>query len=625
DEILKEILVYGEGGYSDMLFSSQRNTAISLQTILDASKKTDAKQEIVNVLSQAFSESDVRSDEIEQAINQKIDEIAGKHWDIERCMPTRKIGRWSAGLGEIHKAYYDLEDAKAVLEMITSLEKEADNATNDYNVKDNDVHIASDNYDNFHKYASQLTLQSERYKTIERLDKEITKIKEILITWPQYKDMLQKATTLKTEKEQCDLFQKYEMGKSITNEINILQNNLTNKQCPTNREINEVKIAQRKITTLENKLCGMNLSANIKMFGSNTINITSLRTGKPLDIISDLTSINEAVKISIPDVMEMNLSPADVNVVEIETSIAEQKQIINDIFNRYEVDSLDNLEQLSLKIIESKTKMEMLKSRLSLVLGESNYSELESQISIITHKVHSKEEIEKDIKVLCANNDIDRFITTKETIILGYEKEYGSIESLKTKAYELETELNHVKDSLKALQDIPEEYLNIKNPEEYLTSLQNELKSKQAIREKALTEKSAAISKLENYKDNLSSDPNNDVETAERIFNERKSQLNHWLHIAQVFKEQKQNIQNNPMQDIADSFMHYLNVISNGKVSSEFPDEEKLNINIYSDKNLLDYNKLSEGTKDTVSLAFRLAVLDHLFPDGNGIIIFDDP
>ena len=38
-----------------------------------------------------------------------------------------------------------------------------------------------------------------------------------------------------------------------------------------------------------------------------------------------------------------------------------------------------------------------------------------------------------------------------------------------------------------------------------------------------------------------------------------------------------------------------------------------------------DYKKLSEGTKDTVSLAFRLAVLDHLFPQGGGVIVLDDP
>ena len=79
------------------------------------------------------------------------------------------------------------------------------------------------------------------------------------------------------------------------------------------------------------------------------------------------------------------------------------------------------------------------------------------------------------------------------------------------------------------------------------------------------------------------------------------------------------------MQDIAESLLHYLKAITGGKVSSEFPEADKLNMNIYSDDRLLDYGKLSEGTKETVSLAFRLAVLDHLFPEGGGVIVLDDP
>ena len=97
------------------------------------------------------------------------------------------------------------------------------------------------------------------------------------------------------------------------------------------------------------------------------------------------------------------------------------------------------------------------------------------------------------------------------------------------------------------------------------------------------------------------------------------------MHIAEVFKEQKENIHDNPMQDLAERFTYNLSVISGGKVESDFPEADKLNMNIYSDNKLLDYGKLSEGTKETVSLAFRLAVLDHLFPEGGGVIVFDDP
>lgn len=59
-----------------MLCSSQRNTDTSLQTILDASQKTDAKRELTDAVSQAFAEEDgISVDAIEQAINAKIEEI----------------------------------------------------------------------------------------------------------------------------------------------------------------------------------------------------------------------------------------------------------------------------------------------------------------------------------------------------------------------------------------------------------------------------------------------------------------------------------------------------------------------------------------------------------------------
>ena len=165
--------------------------------------------------------------------------------------------------------------------------------------------------------------------------------------------------------------------------------------------------------------------------------------------------------------------------------------------------------------------------------------------------------------MVCGSNDIARFITAKETILEGYRRDFGGINDLKAKAFDLNEELSKARDSVPDTTIIPAEYLSIADPDAHLKRFRN-----------ALIEK---------------------------------------------------NLQANPMQDIAESFMHYLDVISGGKVSTEFPEADKLVMQIYSDNRLLDYGKLSEGTKETIFLAFRLAVLDHLFPDGGGVIVFDDP
>lgn len=625
DEILKEALLYGEGVYSDMLFSSQRNTDVSLQTILDASKKTNAKQEITDAVSQAFAESDgISVDAIEQAIMAKIDDIAGKHWDFDREVPARKAGRWSNGLGEILKAYYVLEDAKAVLEEISRLESEADRAAGDYTDKDNAARIAEEAYNNFNTFSSRLAVQSERKKAIERIDKELLKIAEVLANWPKLTEDLERSKTLQNEKANRDLLDKYDAAKAIHAELTELKKYIPPYQ-PTDAEIMQVKTAQRGISSLENKLCGMNITAAINMLGGNDVEITSVRTGEAVDVSDGIASITEAVKITVPGVMEMQLSPADVDVSAIEEQLAEQQEIVDKILGRYKVETLADIEDLAKTINDTKSKIENANSRLEMLLGSTTYDELEVAAKAITAEIRSKEAVENDILFVCGSNDIARFITTKETIVDGYISEYGSINDLKAKAFDLEVELKKAKDSVSGAEDIPAEYLSITDPDAHLESLQNDLKFKQSLRETALTSKTAAASKLESYKENINGDPVADMEKAERIFEEQKALLNHWLHIAEVFKAQKENIHDNPMQDIADRFTHYLSVISGGKVSSEFPEADKLNMNIYSDNKLLDYGKLSEGTKETVSLAFRLAVLDHLFPDGGGVIVFDDP
>lgn len=626
DEILREVLLYGEGVYSDILFSSQRNTDVSLQTILDASKKSDAKQEITDAVSQAFAETDgISVDAIEQAITAKVDEIAGKHWDFDREAPVRKAGRWANGLGEILKAYYASEDARAVLAEISRLESEADRAADEYIAKDGAVQKAEDLFNRFNTFASRLAVQSERKKAIDRIEKEISKITEVLANWPKMTESLEKAKTLQYQKTGRAVLDKYETAKKISDEIAVLETGVVNKACPTAAEISQIKSAQRNISSLENKLCGMNITAAVNILNGNQVAVTSLRTGETIDISGGIASITEAVKITVPGVMEMQLSPADVDVAFVETQLSEQKTVISGIYEKYGVASLEDLESLAKNIADCKAKLENTNNRLNLLLGSTSFEELEAEATAITGDIRSKDEIESDISALCGRTDISAFITKIETVIDGYVADYSSINDLKAKAFDLDAELKKARDSLSGAEDIPAEYLGISDPDAYLESLQNDLKSKQSRREAALTSKTAAASKLESYKENLSGDPTSEAEKAERIFEETKSLLAHWLHIAEVFKAQKENIHANPMQDIADRFAHYLGVISGGKIESDFPEADKLNMNIYSDNKLLDYGKLSEGTKETVSLAFRLAVLDHLFPGGGGVNVFDDP
>lgn len=627
NEFLREALIYGEGVYSDILFSSQRNTDISLETILDASKKTETKQDIVDAVSQAFAESNgISVDAIEQAINAKIDEIAGKHWDFDREAPVRRNPRYSNGLGEILKAYYALEDAKKVLEEISTLERNADSAANFYTAKDTATRIAEEMFNKFNAFSNALIMQKERSQTVLHYENDLKEVNEILNVWPELDKALDKARKLECELKNRKTLNKYEKVKKINDAIKEIEDSVLKIPYPDSDEITTVKTATQKVQLLESKLCGMNITAGIKAFGTDNIIITSARTGEGIEITDNTANITEAVIITVPDVIELQLSPANINLSLIEEEIAKQKKIIDDVLKKYNACSLEELETNGKKAVDAKSQLEREKEKLSFELGGIDFSELEENAKSLSNvAVRDMCDIENDIFDVCGSGDVLKYIIAKETIVKGYADKHGSINDLKVKAFDLNAELKKAKVTVTDAKNIPNEFLNITDPETHLEVLRNDLKSKQASREEALTEKATATSKLESYKENISGDPVAKVEKAERVFEETKSLLYHWVHIAKEFKAQKENIHNNPMQDIADSFTCYLGIISGGKIESEFPEADKLNMNIYSDNKLLDYGKLSEGTKETVSLAFRLAVLDHLFPGGGGVIVFDDP
>lgn len=625
--ILKDILLYGEGVYSELLFSSQRNTDRALQILLDTSKKTDMKDQLTTAVSQAFAESDgITADAVLQAVQDKIDEIVGKHWNIERNAPEKKRGggRWVKELGDIGKAYYGLEDAQNVQKEIAHLEEEADRATREYTDQDMAVQAAQTAYDSFQTYAGRLSVQKNQKALILNIEKELTKMEKVLADWPDLKGKLETAGKLQREQKERELVDRYEAVKKVYDQVKDLEKTLEGMPCPQEAEIDAVKTAQRRISSLENKLCGMNLTASVHMLAGHQIKILSVRTGQPMNLSQDPVSISEAVKIQIPDVMEMELSPADVDVVLVSAQLQEKRQLIREIFDKYSVESLEELEKQARSFSENRLRLETGKRELTGLLGGAVYEELAAEADRCA-LVRTKKEIEQDLCDLCGSRDIDRYITAKETVAEGYVSEYGSIETLIARYHEQTEKLKKEKSAAAGVEDIPEAYRQISDPDIYLSELQEALKKKQRLRETALTEKTACVSRLESYKENIQGDPAEEEEKAERLLEEQKALLNHWLHIREVCKEEKEKIRENPMLDIARGFSHYLGVISAEKVSSEFPEEDKLDMQVYSNDRLMDYGKLSEGTKETVSLAFRLAVLDHLFPEGGGVIVFDDP
>lgn len=621
-ELLKEVLCYGEGVYTELLLSPQSDIGKALENILNNAAKSDSKVEILDVLSQAFAESDgISADAIGEEIDKRIDALAGKHWDESRNVPDRnpRGGRWSRDVGSVMAAYYVLEDAKNRRDALAKKEDSAVQAENDYQQQDSRYLQAREELEAFQQVANQLILRDSMNKQIASLQENLKKREADLRNWPEAETALRRGRELQKEKCQRENLEQYQAVTAILKELDEIDRSILERPCPSDGEIRQVQSALRKITALENKLCGMNLTASMEMLADHQAEIRSIRTGEIVYPEAGKVSLTEAVTITIPGVMNMVLAPANVDVPEIETEIHQLSDANAAIFSRYEVESLESLQEYAVEYQKIQNQVEHIRRRADEKLAGRTLEELKAQL---VETVRTMEQIDEDVAMLCGRTQLDVFVLRQEDKLKALKEEYGNISSLEEKENELEAQIAKLQSQDAG--EIPEEYLAIQDSQGHLRKLQIAKEAQQTRRENALTAKTKAVAEWDAALEALTEDPQQQVQEAMRRFDEEKNLLRHWRHIQSVFEAEKDSIQGNPTATLAESFGRYLDLISGGSICGELPEQGKLDLTIYSKDRLMDFTKLSEGTKDTVSLAYRLAVLDQLFPEGGGIIVLDD-
>ncbi len=624
NDVLSEILGYGEGVYREMLLSPQSSFADNLRNILDQ-KDTETRRALAETVSEAFAESDgITAEILEKKINEKIDELSS-NWDIDAGAPKRKSGggRWAKGIGTVLQALYDWEDAEEEVNELKTLEVSFDRALSEFSAAENVAAKVDGELEEFDKYYDAIRALKSNNDIITRCNNDIERFNTALEDFPRAKDNLKKALALKEEKENRELYDRYVNAKKFSDELKDIKGELNGISCPEDGELDALRYSEREIPRLKNELRGINIDAKIKMLGGNSVKITSLISGSEIALGGENARISEAVRIEIPGVMEMELTPAEVNAVAISSEIAELENKIREIFKKYGCKSTDEVMQLADKYNRLTSSKALAESNLRAVAGDG-FSELEIKAAALID-VRGRAMIDGDIAALCGDSDIGGFIGAKKSEIALFTNEFGSMGELKKRIIERSEELKKAQNAVSAAKSVPEKFRNISDPEDRKNNLKTAAETARRKKEDKLSEKAAAQNALDRFTESHDDDLREKCEGAKRRFDAQATLLERWLHIRGVLSEQREEVVSNPIQTLADSFVKYLGQISGNRITAEFTEPGKPDFKVTGGNCDLDFIKLSDGTKETVYLAFRLAVLDHLFPDGGGIIVLDDP
>lgn len=640
--ILGDILGYGQGVYGEIVFPTQKRSQDAIASIMkEISKKKsdkldDLKGELASVLNQAALETGgISIDKLEVELNNLL-YMYGERWDFELDLPEGGAKRglsnpWksvaytkAAEDGKqaiILRGYYDLKEIEKKQSETLMAEKRVEACKEKLIKAQQNRKNAQENSNKFTGYVSVLSQVNIFKEKLVDLQGRLNEEEQALQDWPRRQELLCKLEELKCKLQQTKLRDLFTEVNKLQEALDRCKKELSSVKAVDSEDIKLLKKLNIQESKLEGQLSGLNLMAKVKKLGDAPINITSARTGKVLEFSGDELAINEAVDILIPDIMELQLMPQGVEFGEVKTALMECNQEINDIFKKYEVDSLEQLEENSARYQCLMMEINSLNERISLKLGDMNWDKLKTDNEELPKEVESELEVKEEIISLCGSDKLTENIAQHSNMVDFYSNKYTSIEKLGNIIALNKQEIAKLNTKLDSLDEIPAEYAEITDADEYNEKLRARIEELENLCQSAQEELKNAELELG---DRTSQEYDEALIEAKQKFESAKETYNHWSNIYQTFTILKESLKGNPSVDIEDKFNSYLEIISKGKVALMDMDD-KLNVKLASGNYALSYDILSEGTKDTVSLAFRLAMLEYIFPEGGGLAIFDDP
>lgn len=680
-QYLRDTLPYQEGIYGEIVFASQKRQLNCVKSIMEGLNRDKAtkdklqqtRETLFSVLNRAALETGgVALDELEKQIEQRLTQY-NAHWDDRMELPEGGVKRgihnkWKKEVGLILQAYYEMEEVRGKLRKAEVDEETCEEITDRIRSLEKEKELRTAEKEEFSGVRTALKTRRILLEKLTDQTERIREMEKVLQEWPKLSEQIAQAQALKEQRNQVTLLRQYEQANQIRINRESAADRLQQMMPVTQEDIDIYRKAQRRKAGLEGKMSGLSLVARIQMEKDMPVHVSQLESGKKLVADGNEFQINAAVEIEIPEVMKMQLLPQDVDVDALREEIKACDVVMNHIMDQYKTDSCDKLEEMKTLYQQCQFEMERLDAQWNQILGGADWESLKKAGEAARQKYslettgemrqseHSLEtageetaheyspetaaytvspeteeqlpnssldpdEIDDRIRALCgAGVSPEEYLGGRKAKQSACEDKYHSIEELKKQKETLEQELGQTQKEADEANQIPDKYKRIPDPDRYLTELNEEVKEL----EEDIRRSNARKNELSRSMDEVAAEEYAELlEEKVQTYEKTRKAYRHWKHISEVFQELKEQSSDNPVQDIEDHFRKYLAEISQDALDASM--DERMEVDLASGTRRLTYDTLSDGTKDTIALAFRLAMLEHLFPEGNGLAVFDDP
>ena len=621
---MKTLLKYGEG-------ANQKTIDSVLEALLGGKLDSDLSAVATSAM---LDMGGISSEKFLNAIDKKMKELEDS-WDWRTDGPKGGRGidnEIERNVGSILKAYYDFEKSRKKLGDLQNKVNAVGKADRAYAKAQAKYEEAEGALKEFGEYYTLLV----NYKNVKALhgnaQGEKQRREDAAEQWPKLLEDLKKARKLEQELARAEVIDLWEKIRRIKEQEAEAKRKISELQPVKEEDVTSAKRLADDIRKIENRLKKFSALISFTLQEGYELIVTNIADDRKVDLESSAFEVTEAVRIEIPGVAVFDLSATNLNVEKAKADLEAIRTNLKSLLDKYNVDSVPDLESIKKSIDSKRIQLENDCQRYADDLKRKTngreindiQAEYEAAVTIPTR---SMETIQNEINEL-TSEPIRTFIRLCDQKIEDYKNEFTSQDENANEIVNLTRIIGGYENTLQEADKIPEEYLKISDPEKRKEVLENKAYEERDKRDSAkdkLADARGVIKALEESDDYTS------VEDLLEIVSDKEAELARlkedfkaWQQIKTVAEGILNSTDSNPLQQFEDDFRNYLAVLSGDGITLSSLGK-KLEVDIYSGDNRMTFELLSEGTKDTVALAFRLAVIKFLFPDGGGFAVFDDP
>lgn len=637
--ILKEALIFGESTYSSIVFAKQKDLKKSIDNII---VDEDITKELSDLLRQTLMELDgVSIDVIKKNLDLELDDLY-KRWNIEKNYPENNRGinnPYKVGIGKVLESFYEKENLRIVtdrafeneknFEEVSKKLKEISEYRNKCHSEKIDLEVLSEDINKRSILESNMAL----------INKNLNEYTDINTQWPKneqklefYIEELEKLEKRKEkfEKEllevkksirKRELIQRIDKIKKINSEKDILEESLKNCKNIVDEDISLLESLNKEIINIETAI---NAGKMILRLNNSKKEIFIKRDLEKEEALEENIEYSSKGFISISNEdFNIEIKSGEIDYDELSKKHLLLKSDFENSLKRLEIKDIEEGKENNKNIKEIQYNILKKSEEINYILSNSKLEDLQEELKDLEDIEENIDESLINFELKNINNEI---IEKKSTIKINEEKinfwkeKYGTQDRLFDMVIEEKTNLKLKEKEYEKLKPLPKEFESTDSFLKRLSFLKEESSN---LDEEVLRLRTLHLEAKNDLSDETYEELKKSSIEAQRNFEKNLNRGIKLLKIQKVFFQVKEDLEMDPMESLVKEFKRVLSTITLGKYDNSSIDET-FEIELLKNGNKVPLELLSAGTYDSVALAFRFAILKHLFEENSGYVILDD-